>query len=166
MTSQSFVSAPKTVLVVDDDQDMCWALASALGGAGHTATTVGLAGEAIALLAGTAFLIAFVDARLPDMDGLQLVQVLRGLQPDMRLIMISGYYLEDDACILEAIRGREIDGFLAKPFRIDAIIGSLAGVALSSGRAIGESQPAYPVSTTRIPPLGGGQRSMLNHGSN
>ncbi len=119
--------APETVLVVDDDQDMCWALEGALAGLGCAVTAVGLGRDAILSVAGHAFPIAFVDARLPDMDGLRLIEELRRLQPSMRIIMISGYYLEDDARILEAVRASEIDGFLAKPFQIEAIVTAAIG---------------------------------------
>ncbi|VTZ21118.1 conserved hypothetical protein [Methylocella tundrae] len=119
--------APETVLIVDDDQDMCWVLEIALAGVGYTATTVGSAQSAISSLAEQSFPIAFVDARLPDMDGLRLVEKLRNMQPGMRIIMISGYFLEDDLRIIEAVRASEIDGFLAKPFRIDAIVDAVKG---------------------------------------
>ena len=48
-------------------------------------------------------------------------------RPAMRIFMISGYYLEDDARILEAMRASAIDGFLAKPFQIDAIVKAVIG---------------------------------------
>jgi CheY-like chemotaxis protein len=124
--------APKTVLVVDDDQDMCWALEGALAGLGCAVTAVGLGRDAILSVAGHIFPIAFVDARLPDMDGLRLIKELRRLQPSMRIIMISGYYLEDDARILEAVRASEIDGFLAKPFQIEAIV--MAAIGKGNGK--------------------------------
>ena len=41
--------------------------------------------------------------------------------------MISGYYLEDDARILEAMRESRIDGFLAKPFQIETIVKAAIG---------------------------------------
>jgi len=127
LAAPTILLAPETVLVVDDDQDMCWVLAVALAGLGCAVTTVESAQEAIASVAGHAFPIAFVDARLPDMDGLRLIAELRKLRPAMRIVMISGYYLEDDMRICEAVRSHEIDGFLAKPFQIDAIVAAVSG---------------------------------------
>ncbi len=127
MALSTIAPVPETALVVDDDQDMCWVLEVALAGIGYTATTVGSGQNAILSLAEQAFPIAFVDARLPDMDGLQLIRKLRSLQPGMRIIMISGYFLEDDLRIVEAAQASEIDGFLAKPFRIDAIVAAVTG---------------------------------------
>ncbi|WOJ88511.1 response regulator [Methylocapsa polymorpha] len=127
MASFATLPAPETVLVVDDDQDMCWVLEIALAGLGCAVTTVGSAQNAISSVAGLDFPIAFVDARLPDMDGLRLIEELRRLRPAMRIIMISGYYLEDDMRISEAMRACEIDGFLAKPFQIDAVAAAVTG---------------------------------------
>jgi DNA-binding NtrC family response regulator len=127
MALSSITPVPESALVVDDDQDMCWVLEAALAGIGYTATTVGSGKDAISSLAEKAFSIAFVDARLPDIDGLRLIGKLRGLQPGMRIIMISGYFLEDDLRILEAVKASEINGFLAKPFRIDAIAAAVTG---------------------------------------
>ncbi len=127
--------APETVLVVDDDHEMCWVLERALANLGCAVTSVGLGRSAISIVTERAFPIAFVDTRLPDMDGLRLIRELRVLRRSMRIIMISGYFLEDDVRILEAVRTAEIDGFLAKPFQIEAI------VAAALGKANGHRRP-------------------------
>ncbi len=127
MAAPAIPQAAETILVVDDDQDMCWVLDAALGGLGRAVKTVGTAQSAMASVAAHAFPVAFVDARLPDMDGFRLIEELRGLRPAMRIIMISGYYLEDDPRISEAMRERRIDGFLAKPFQIETILKVVAG---------------------------------------
>ena len=124
--------SPKTILVIDDDQDMCWVLDAALGRLGYVVKTVGTAQSAISSVADHAFPVAFVDARLPDMDGLRLVEELRGLRPAMRIIVISGYYLEDDARILNAMRESRIDGFLAKPFQIETIVKVVLGAGVGN----------------------------------
>ncbi len=122
MKAADHPSPTERALVVDDDQEMCWILEITLASVGCIATVAGSAQAAIALTTGHAFPIAFVDARLPDMDGLRLVEELRCLQPGMRIIVISGYFFEDDERICEAIQASKIHGFLAKPFEIDAIL--------------------------------------------
>lgn len=128
MTASAIQPVPETVLVVDDDQDMCWVLELALVGIGCAVTTVGSARRAISSVSEHPFPIAFVDARLPDMDGLRLIEELRRLQPAMRIILISGYYIEDDMRISEAVRSCEIDGFLAKPFQVSAVVAAVTGM--------------------------------------
>ncbi|MDR3517853.1 MAG: response regulator [Azospirillaceae bacterium] len=126
---------PETILVVDDDQDMCWVLEATLAGIGCAVTTVISAHAAISVVAARAFPVAIVDARLPDMDGLLLIERLREFQPAMRIIVISGYYLDDDTRISEAVRASKINGFFTKPFRIEAI------VTAAAGRDDGENSP-------------------------
>ncbi len=58
---------------------------------------------------------------------MKLIAELRALRPSMRIIMISGYFLADDVRILEAVRTAAIDGFLAKPFQIEAIVAAALG---------------------------------------
>lgn len=111
-----------TALVVDDDRDMCRILEIALASVGCAAITVESAKRAVAVFAEQAFAFAFVDARLPDMDGWLLIEELRHLRPETRIIMISGYYFEDDVCVVEAVQASRIHGFLAKPFRVEAIL--------------------------------------------
>ena len=126
MPSKLNPPAPETVLVVDDDHDMCWVLERALANLGCDVTSVGLGRSAISIVTERAFPIAFVDARLPDMDGLRLVMELRVLRPSMRIIMISGS--TSGRCrLLETVRTAGLEGFLAKPFQIEAVVTAALG---------------------------------------
>ncbi len=127
---------PSAALVVDDDKDMCWALEIGLTLAGFATLGAGCAEAALALLARQQFDVAFVDARLPDMEGFHLVGELRRRQPKLITILISGYYFADDQRISDALDSGIINGFLAKPFRIDAAIG-----AANAGH-VGNPRPA------------------------
>jgi ActR/RegA family two-component response regulator len=44
------------------------------------------------------------------------------MNPETRVFMISGYYFVDDVCIVEALKGSGIHGFLAKPSRVRSIL--------------------------------------------
>ena len=129
---------------------MCWILEVILAGIGYAPTTVGSAQRALSSLTEQTFPIAFVDARLPDMDGLRLVEELRSVQPAMRIIMISGYFLEDDACIVKAMQASHIDSFLAKPFRIEAILAAITGGEGGHRRPLVQARP--PVSCDKKSP--------------
>jgi DNA-binding NtrC family response regulator len=141
-------STAGTALVVDDDRDMCRVLEIALVSDGYDATTTGSAQGAIALLAERPYPIVFVDARLPDMDGWQLIEELRRLRPETRIIMISGYYFEDDVRVAKALQTSEIDGFLAKPFRIEAVVAMAAGPDVDGNRRPIKSGSAARLSLT------------------
>ncbi len=64
-------------LIVDDEPDMCWALHHILEKNGFAAVVGFTAQEALAQMASNGFLMAFLDAKLPDMDGLELARRIR-----------------------------------------------------------------------------------------
>jgi CheY-like chemotaxis protein len=117
MTGQSTL-----ILIVDDEPDMCWALEHLFKNHGLS-TQKALSGqEALNLMGQHRFTCAFLDAKLPDMDGLELAARMRQLNPDIKIVMVSGFFYRDDVFIQEAIsRGLIID-FISKPFLQEEIL--------------------------------------------
>ena len=110
------------ILIVDDEPDMCWALEHLFKNHGLF-TQKALSGrEALNLMEQHCFACAFLDAKLPDMDGLELAGRMRQLDPDIRIVMVSGFFYRDDVTIQDAIsRGLIID-FISKPFLQEEIL--------------------------------------------
>ena len=110
------------ILIVDDEPDMCWALEHLLNKRGYVTRTALSAQAALQLMESHHFACAFLDAKLPDMDGLELARCIRVIAPDTRIIMVSGYFYRDDVSIQDAItRGLIID-FISKPFLQEEIL--------------------------------------------
>ncbi|MGA8087430.1 MAG: response regulator [Terracidiphilus sp.] len=104
------------VLIVDDDPDVCWALDHVL----HA-----LEVQCIRALDGQAALeatrsnqlsLALLDAKLPDIDGLELAHRILASQPGIPIVVISGYFYKDDPAIHAALEQGLIHGFIEKPF--------------------------------------------------
>lgn len=112
-----------TILVVDDEPDMCWALANILRLAGYVVTTVTTGGEALTLVAGREppYAVAFVDAKLPDADGLELAVQIHQQSPQTGIILISGYYYQEDGAIIKGLQEHLLVGFVSKPFQLDQV---------------------------------------------
>jgi CheY-like chemotaxis protein len=104
------------ILIVDDEPDMGWALEHILNKRGYVTRTALTAMEALMLMERHRFACAFLDAKLPDMDGLDLARRIRKRAPDMRILMVSGYFYPDDVSIQEAISQGLIVDFISKPF--------------------------------------------------
>jgi DNA-binding NtrC family response regulator len=109
------------ILVVDDEEDICWALERMLRAAGYSVTSVTTAEGALILLYQKSFALAFVDAKLPGMDGLALAGLIHQRSPHTAIILISGYFYQEDQAISEAVRNKLLVGFVAKPFELDEI---------------------------------------------
>ena len=108
-------------LVVDDEPEMCWILENILKKNGFTCQTVLNAQEAIALTERQSFRMAFLDAKLPDIDGLKLARRLRKFAPRLPIVIVSGYFYQDDATIEGALKSGLIAAFISKPFIHDEI---------------------------------------------
>ena len=110
------------ILIVDDEPDMCWALEHLLRNHGQITQKALSAREALNLMEQHHFTWAFLDAKLPDMDGLELARRIRKSAPDTRIIMVSGYFYRDDVSIQEAIAQGLIIDFISKPFLQEEIL--------------------------------------------
>ena len=62
---------------------------------------------------------AIVDVRLPDIDGLKLLKVIKFNYPDLPVIVITGYGNE---AVEDAVRTHHADAYLEKPFMIEELI--------------------------------------------
>jgi len=109
------------ILIVDDEPDMCWALENILSTAGYAVTTTTRGAEALELLAREQYAAAFVDAKLSDLDGLELAAFICQLSPPTAVILISGYFYQEDKTVVEGLEKNLYVGFVAKPFKLDEV---------------------------------------------
>lgn len=86
---------------------------------------------------------AIIDIRLPDIDGLKLLKVIKFNYPGLPVIVITGH--GNEATVEEA-RNQNADGYLEKPFTMDELASLLDEVKLP------EENPE-PVQTTREAPV-------------
>jgi DNA-binding NtrC family response regulator len=102
---------PRRVLVVDDDPSIRQALAQTLGGELEVRTAES-AERALSMLADAAPDVLLSDVRMPGLDGLALLKLLRERAPGVDVIMMSAY--DDMPTVVAAMREGAVD-FLAKP---------------------------------------------------
>lgn len=112
-------------LIVDDEPEICWVLERILNKAGGTCDSAHSAKEAISMMEYRRYDMAFLDAKLPDLDGFELAQCLRKTYPGLYIVIVSGYYYKDDLTIVTAIQSGLISAFIAKPFIHEEILHAL-----------------------------------------
>jgi PAS domain S-box-containing protein len=114
-----YVLTKKRVLVIDDEELVRYALASLLEELGHDVFQAASAEEALALLDTQQFDLVFTDLAMPDVDGIATAQKIKALQPDLKIVLMSGYSTDK---VLERIRASNcIDAPMSKPFRFDEV---------------------------------------------
>ena len=118
-------------LIVDDEPDMCWALEHILKKNAFLSKTALTGQEALTLMEADRFRLAFLDAKLPDMEGLDLAKELRKIDPAIYIVMVSGYFYRDDDAVREAIAKGLIKDFIGKPFDHDEILKVIKNANLS-----------------------------------
>lgn len=86
-------AAPKTtVLFVDDDENVLDIVADCLVDAGYNLVTARNGHEALELVARTGSIdVVFSDVSMPGVTGIELANRLHELNPDLRVILTSGY---------------------------------------------------------------------------
>jgi len=78
--------------------------------------------EAITLVKRQSFRLAFLDAKLLDIDGLELARLIRELDPGLPIVIVSGYFYPEDAKIRGAIESGLISVFISKPFEHQEVL--------------------------------------------
>jgi two-component system, NtrC family, nitrogen regulation response regulator GlnG len=127
----------KHVLIVDDEEAVCWALERALTREGYSVSVAASAEQAFALLARRRPDAVILDVRLPGMDGLTALARIRELADDVPVIVATAFGNLPTA--VRAVEGGAFD-YLAKPFDL--------GQALDAvGRAL--NRPPAPEEASR-----------------
>ena len=101
------------ILVVDDDAVIREGLRRVLGIEGYLVETQSNGRAAMDRLQEFAFDLCITDLKMPGMSGLEVLQAVRVLQPEMPVILITGYAAVDNA--VEVMKSGAAD-YLAKPF--------------------------------------------------
>ena len=109
------------ILIVDDERDICTLIAGILEDEGHTARRAHNSSEAIEAVRQRRPALVILDVWLQgsDLDGLQLLEVIRREDPPIPVVMISGHGTIDTA--VSAIKNGAYD-FIEKPFKADRLL--------------------------------------------
>ncbi|BCM93807.1 regulatory protein AtoC [Abditibacteriota bacterium] len=125
------------ILIVDDENNIRLMLRLALQASGHTIETASDGPEALDKFGEDTFDLVLLDQRMPAMDGLDVLRLMRSQKPDSKIIMVTAFGTVDLA--MEAQRAGATN-FLRKPFTTDVLRGAVEA-------ALQSSDPAPPLGT-------------------
>ena len=106
-----------TILVVDDEPMVCDLARRALERRGYHVLVASSGAEAIDLVRshGDRIRLAILDQAMPGMSGEDTLPEMRKLQPDLNVVVSSGY---SETQALRVFRGVRLSGFLQKPYTV------------------------------------------------
>ena len=114
---QEIVKGEGLILLVDDDDAVRGSLASGLEAIGYTVARARDGEEAVECFRKEpgGFAGVLLDMSMPKLDGRGTYLALRELDPEVRVLLMTGYALNEEA---QEILDLGVRGFLAKPFRL------------------------------------------------
>jgi two-component system response regulator RegA len=126
-----------SLLLVDDDVTFCTVLGEAFTKRGYAVRTAYSVAEGMARANEESPEYAVVDLKMPGPSGLELVQRLHELDPNTRIVMLTGY--ASIATAVEAIKLGAVH-YLAKPADADEILAAFGRTAGDAGAPV-ENRP-------------------------
>ena len=111
----------RSILIVDDEEDLCWLLSETLIERGYVVSTANSLYSGISSLEKKPDLI-FLDLKLPDGDGMEILPVIKEKSPGTFVVIISAYGSEDR--MMDA-KEKGVHSFIDKPFTAEKIIHTL-----------------------------------------
>jgi two-component system OmpR family response regulator len=110
---------PLRVLIVDDEAELVSALEERLNLRGFEASGVTTGAEALSLIAEVPFDVVLLDLKMPGLDGLEVIRRIKAEQPELQVILLTGWGSEEDA-----EKGKELGAYdyLMKPVKIRDLV--------------------------------------------
>ena len=136
-----------SLLIIDDDEPFLRRLAQAMEKRGFDVTAVGSVSAARLSVMTHAPAYAVVDLRLPDGNGLDMVETLRDQRPDSRVVILTGYGAI--ATAVAAVKIGAVD-YLSKPADADDVTGALTLTRSLSAAAAFASSIRFPRVHSRL----------------
>jgi len=127
------------VLIVEDEEAVCWSLRRILTDEGYGVQAVASAEAGFDYLSANRVDVVILDVRLPGMDGLAALARLRRDQPELAVVVITAY--SDMETTVRAVHGGAFE-FLPKPFDLDTVVAVTARAVAHTPAA--PAAPAEP----------------------
>lgn len=118
------------ILVVDDEELICWALKRAFEKhAGHSVCCVYTGNDGFQKIMGNQYDVVITDLKLPDISGAEFVRKIKELGIDTPVIVISSYLSEN---IVDDMLKQGVARCINKPFQIEDILKDVEHISLSA----------------------------------
>jgi DNA-binding NtrC family response regulator len=110
------------VLIVDDDENIRRTMQTIFENEGYIVDLATTGNEAIELTQERTYNIALLDIRLPDIEGVELLNLIKDNVPKTRKIMVTGYPSMQNAI---SSLNKNADAYLIKPVGIESLLSTV-----------------------------------------
>ena len=110
------------ILVVDDDENIRNTMKVILEDEGFIVDLAATGKEAIQKTENTSYNLALLDIRLPDMEGVELLKLMKDRVPRTRKIMVTGYPSMQNAV---TALNKNADAYLIKPINVEKLLNTV-----------------------------------------
>lgn len=132
----------KKILIVDDEKDICLLLGKFFTKKGYNVKTASNGEEGIAALKKEVVDLVICDFKLPDYNGLEILQKIKIIDPNIQVVIITGY--SDVRMAVETLKKGAFD-YVTKPLYPDEILHTVE-------KALGSKEaPAATTQTKKQP---------------
>jgi len=128
------------VLIVDDNHDLADGLEMVLEDDGYKVTLGYNGADAIKASDEEVFDVVFLDVKLPDINGIEVFQNIQKKSPKTRVIMMTGYRIEQ--LLAEVIDNGDVE-IIRKPFEINKVLQILEQIKEESIVLIADDDPDF-----------------------
>ncbi|MBI3752684.1 MAG: sigma-54-dependent Fis family transcriptional regulator [Deltaproteobacteria bacterium] len=127
------------ILIVDDDNIFRKHISKALVRRGYKVASADNGKDAVHIAADMAFDVAFVDMKMPDMNGIEVIREFKEIQPHLKSIILTGY-----GSIGTAVEAMKVGAYnyLTKPCEIDELEALIRATYMERMGDGDEGQPA------------------------
>ena len=112
-------TAPRTVLVVEDEPTLATAIAQRITAEGWTARVASDGASAVQAATTLRPDLVIMDITMPNMDGLEALKAIRGKDGSANVVMCSA--MGQESMVMDAVRSGAKD-FIVKPFKPDRVL--------------------------------------------
>jgi len=122
MTEENEKSAPIKLLLIDDEQEFVNVLAKRLAKRNILTTKAYSGKEGIHALRDQHFDVAVLDLKMGDIDGIEVLKILKIMDPQMPVIMLTGHGSQEAAH--DGLEAGAFD-YLTKPYDLHELVGKI-----------------------------------------
>jgi len=120
------MTKPRSVLVVDDEEEICKMFTKWLSTEGHNVKSSTTGKKALDLVKKESFDIVFLDIVMPGIPAIDTLAEMKGISLKTKIFMITGKLVDKE--LWKELKAEGASGYLQKPFKIEDIKNCLAKI--------------------------------------